>query len=400
MEKVQMKKAFTLIELMIVIAVMAVLMGLVFKLTGLGGDAWRRAETISRLQRLENCLSGYHAAFGNYPPVKLHGSHDFTRTVDVHGIQEEGTSQSLWGWSAIGQQAEARAWNQVKAACRAQPVDCRFPFADGYKHIVDLVSAEMKRRAESGDDRFSAYFSNEAVKQRLSAGFDDGVSDNIGRHSSKRDRTDWREIQLFKFGLMSYLLPRYTVMMNGDRVFFTDYAQWLGNNRLPSDPYTGDAYTSWTQVKSYADSGQQRDLARLANIPMQAVCARWMPNLAGICQANHSLTLFGIDINDTTTELAGSELDPDNVGIEIFSPSGDSTANQYILDGVTVVDGWHNEFYYYSPSPYQRYTLWSSGPNGRTFPPWVDRTSPDLSSANAQRCISLWVADDIIHMKN
>ncbi len=396
-----MKRAFTLIELMIVIAVMAVLMSLVFKLTGLGGDSWRRAETISRLQRLENCLSGYHAAFGNYPPVKVHGSRDWRLQVDVHGIQGDSSNAGLWNWNRIGEYAERRAWNQVQAACRAQPLAARFPFADGYSHLVDLVSAEMKRRAESGDDHYSAYFANEDVKKRLSAGFDDGVTRNINRHSQGKGESDWRNIQLFKFGLMSFLLPRYSVMMNGDKVFFNEYAQWLGNNVLPSDPYTGCAYTSWTQVKTLADSAQMRDLSKLSSIPVQAVCARWMPNLAGICQANHSVNLFGIELNDTTTLLAGSELDVKNVDIEIFTPGGsDSTANQYILDGVTVIDGWHHEFYYYSPRPYQRYILWSAGPNGRTFPPWVDRQSNGLSGSNAQKCISLWVADDIIHMKN
>lgn len=397
-----MKRAFTLIELMIVVAVMVVLMSLVFKLNGLGNDAWRRAETVSRLQRLENCLSGYNAAFGNYPPVKLHGSRDYRRRVDVHGIQEDGTNDALWNWNKVGDYGEMVAWNQVQAACRAQPVDCRFPYPENFQSKVDFVSSEMQRRADSGDPHFSAYFSNEAVKARLSAGFDDGVSRNVNRHTARKDYSDWREIQLFKFGLMSFLLPRYLVMMNGDRVFFTQYAQWTSNNVLPSDPYTGDTYTSWTQVKSYVDNGSQRDLSRLANIPTQAVCARWMPNLAGICRANHTVNLFGTDITDTTTELRGGELDPDNVNIQIFSPggSGSSTANQYVLDGVTVVDGWLNEFYYYSPAPYQRYTLWSAGPNGRTFPPWVDRKGDSLRSGNAQRCISLWVADDIIKLKN
>ncbi|MCR5413898.1 MAG: type II secretion system GspH family protein [Kiritimatiellae bacterium] len=395
-----MKRGFTLLELLIVVAVMASLMGLVFKLNGLGADSWRRAETVSRLQKIENCLSGYHAAFGNYPPVKMHGSRDYRRSVNVHGIQNDNTNDNLWNWSRIGEWNETRAWQQVEAACRAQPVDCRFPYAPGWQNRVQRVSEEMKRRAESGDDRWAAYFSSEAVKKRLSAGFDDGVTDNINRHASKRDLEDWREIQLFKFGLMSFLLPRYLVMMNGDKVFFNQYAQWTGNNRRPTDPYTGKTFTSWTGVKQLVDSSNMRDLARLGNIPTQAVCARWIPNLAGICHANHSFTLFGTELNDTS-ELGGSELDPDNVGIQIFSPGdsdSDSTANQYILDGITVRDGWGREFFYYSPSPYQRYTLWSSGPNGRTFPPWVDREG-DSMSAKARECISKWVVDDIIHLK-
>ena len=203
---------------------------------------------------------------------------------------------------------------------------------------------------------------------------------------------------------MSYLLPRYMIMMNGQDVFFREYAQWTSNNELPSNPFTGQNYKlngGWAALRSDATSESQSDLARVANIPSQAVCARWVANLEGICQANHDYTLFGVDIRD---HKAGSELTPANINIEIFAPGSaqsSSTANQYVLDGITVRDGWGQDFYYYSPEPYQTYTLWSAGPNGRTFPPWVDRSekNKDMSS-KANECISKWVADDIVHLSN
>jgi len=55
----------------------------------------------------------------------------------------------------------------------------------------------------------------------------------------------------------------------------------------------------------------------------------------------------------------------------------------------TVVDGWGNDFYYYSPPPYQSYQLWSSGPNGRTFPPWMEKVQ------GKEKIINQWIADDI-----
>ena len=201
-------------------------------------------------------------------------------------------------------------------------------------------------------------------------------------------------------GLMSYLLPRYLVMMNGADDFFNgSFAQWSENNVLPCDPFTGEEYNSWQEVKGYVDNygGNQRNrtaLARLAGIPSQAVCARWMPNLEGACHCNHPFNLFGIEIYSGNS----SELRSDNYDIEIFSPndeSGGSVKDQYILDGVTVQDGWWHEFYYYSPEPHQKYTLWSAGPNGRTFPPWVPR---DDSKMN--QCVAVWTVDDIIHMSN
>jgi len=60
-------------------------------------------------------------------------------------------------------------------------------------------------------------------------------------------------------------------------------------------------------------------------------------------------------------------------------------------------DGWWRDIYYYSPEPYQTYTVWSAGPNGRTFPPWISR---DSLGSEANRCVAAWTVDDIIHMSN
>lgn len=403
-----MKRAFTLIELMVVVVVLVTLMTIMFKISGIGADADRRNRTIVRMQRLENCLSGYYAAFGSYPPVKLHGTRDIYQAVGAHGIQTDRRNTSLWNWNpqmfvdGKYQQAEAEAWRQVQAACRAQPVACRFPYPRGYSELIRTVSDEMKERAASGDDEYKEYWENESRREKLMAGFDDGgaESGSTGRFDSNKNEVDWRKIQLFKFGLMSYLLPRYLVMMNGADDFFNgSFAQWSENNVLPCDPFTGEEYNSWQEVKGYVDNygGNQRNrtaLARLAGIPSQAVCARWMPNLEGTCHCNHSFNLFGIEIYSGNS----SELRSDNYDIEIFSPndeSGGSVKDQYILDGVTVQDGWWREFYYYSPEPHQKYTLWSAGPNGRTFPPWVPR---DDSKMN--QCVAVWTVDDIIHMSN
>lgn len=396
------KRGFTLIEIMVVVTILVILMSIVFRLSNLGADNERRTRTMVRLQRLENCLSGYQAAFGSYPPVKLHGTRDIFRRVGTHGMQSDERNESIWNWTNLGEQNEQDAWAQVKAACRSQPIDCRYPFPAGYSRLVDVVSEEMKRRATSGEDQYKAYFDNEDIRRKLTAGFDDGTSRNVNRHSKHKGDTDWNSIQLFKFGLMSFLLPRYLVMMNGSEVFFTDYAQWVGNNTMPSDPFTGRSYSElggYDELRRNASSLNRSELARVANIPSQAVCARWMPNLERMCHCNHEYSLFGIDIKSNVWGESG-ELNIDNVDIEIFSPAdanSDSTANQYVLDGITVRDGWLNEIYYYSPAPYQTYRLWSSGPNGRTFPPWISRK--DLSK-KAQECVSLWTVDDIENLRH
>ena len=396
-----MKKAFTLVELLIVIVVLVILMTMIFRLTAIGDDSRARNETVNRMQRLEFALSGYHAAFGTYPPVRLHSSRNIYLKTDEHGMQntdgEENTS--IWGWyretegHGINTSAEREAWEQVRSACRAQPVACEFPFSTEYRDLVQAASDMMQAEVEQSPDSYS-----EHERAVFSAGFDDGVSENPGRHSPYRKKMEWRDIQLFRFGLLSYLLPRYLVMMNGDRTFFEDYNQWTGNNSLPSDPLTGATYQNWTTVQNYALKDSSADLAHIANIPSQAACARWIPTFEKSLCCNHSITLFGVELKDNawsqTAPLEWMSVD------DVHSPGGfeqSSTSGQYALDKITLRDGWGNDLYYYSPPPYQGYCVWSSGKNGRTFPPWVSRT--DLDST-ANKCVSAWTEDDIVSLSN
>lgn len=392
-----MKRAFTLIEMMVVVAILVTLMTIAFRLSNMGKDSESRTRTVVRLQRLENCLSGYMAAFGSYPPVKLHGSRDiYAKTEGDVQDRNGGRNESIWGWTAIGQEAEKAAWGQVRAACRAQPVDCRYPFEERYNDLIRDVSEQMKEYAHSEcwDDL------SEDQKKKIDGGFT-SICENPGRLNSSRGELDWNDIQLFKFGLMSFLLPRYIIMTSGPQEFYTQYAQWTGNNVLPSDPFGGNQFTDWTDVWSRSDKarqGQSRELARLANIPSQAACARWIPNLENACACNGDrLVLFGVDVKSHVGNES-NYLNYRNLDIEVYHPKSMSVGQQqYILDGVSVLDGWGSEFYYYSPAPYQRYTIWSAGPNGRTFPVWISRG--DLSSA-ANRCVGLWTEDDIIHLSH
>ena len=386
-----MKKGFTLVEMLIVVVVIVTLMTMTFRLSSIGDDSKLRNRTIDRLNRIENCLSGYYAAFGTYPPVKLHGSRNIYATVDDHGIQSKSEENTgIWNWTKIGDSDEAEAWEQVRAACRSQPVACKFPFPEEseYNTIVKTISDALQKEANKSGSGLS-----NRRKNVLSSPFDNGVTDNRGRHDGSQ--SDWQDAQLFKFGLMSYLLPRYLIMMNSSESFFNGgYSQWNNNNVAPCDPFTGDRM-NWTQVQNYSGKTKGSDLAHVANIPSQAVTARWMPNLEGIVCCNHDFNLFGISIRG---DHGASELRADNTEIEVFCPGGyGGSGNQYVLDSVTVLDGWWNEIYYYSPPPYQNYTLWSAGPNKRTFPPWISRQTLD---SDKNKKVALWVEDDVVRMSN
>lgn len=387
------RSGFTLIEMLIVVAVLITLMSMVFRLSSIGGDTTRRNNTVARLQRLENCLSGYYAAFGTYPPVALHGTRDIDVKVSNHGIQTSDEKPVDWS-------DKQAAWRQVEAACRAQPVDVAFPFPDRYQAYVAQVSAELAAKANSSESAYAS-FRADGVKEKLQAGFtalDDNTRGSV--ITPYADMTDWRDVQVFKFGLMSYLLPRYLVMLYGHEDYL-GMAQWSANNNLPADPITGNRFTGWEAIGQYVKSDNATDLMRVSNIPSQSICARWMPNLENTCNAEHEWTLFGVNI--TYSGGNTKNVRSDNPYISVYTPgSADDDSgygNQYVLDTITVQDGWGSDLYYYSPAPYQSYVLWSAGPNGKTFPPWIPLDTYHGNSA-ALKVISDWIQDDIVNMSN
>ena len=93
---------FTLIELLVVTVVIVALMGVIFRLTGIAGGTSAKETTVFRMQCLENCLSGYYAAFGSYPPVPLQNEFHTTtirKNMDKMDIVIEGL-----GWASVSGQ--------------------------------------------------------------------------------------------------------------------------------------------------------------------------------------------------------------------------------------------------------------------------------------------------------
>lgn len=404
-----MKKGFTLVEMLIVVTVMITLMTMVFRLGSIGGDSYSRTLTVERMQRLENAVSGYYAAFGSYPPVKVHGSRNPFLAVNDHGMQNtDGTENTdIWGWlSQDGEKVtnwsrEGQAWKQVEAACRSQPVDCEFPFPANMAPLVTAKSAELQMWASESSTM------SDDMRKVLSQPFDDGVSSNPRRFAKDGGdkSSDWRDVQLFKFGLLSFLLPRYLVMTqfdtdNGD--YFFGYEQWKANNSIPCDPMTGNKFASWARLQEDSQSTQPSVSAKVANIPSQAACARWMASFENALSCNYDLVLYGVHVRSGTggSSLPSWDEVSGTLSGDIRRPGrsdSDSTEGQYVLDKVSMQDGWGRDLYYYSPAPHQTYIIWSAGPNGRTFPPWISR---DGLSQDGVNCTAYWVRDDMVSLSN
>ena len=394
------KNGFTLIELLIVTVVIVTLMGIVFRLAGVGGDSRAKANTIKRLQRIENAISGYYAAYGSYPPVPLQGrSRDINVKVNDLGVQyppDETESVTLSPKLKLPSQnlneTEKRIWRQIDAACRAQPVAVLYPFfMVGDKKSDDEKTIQAVRSTKGGRTGFSP------------------LRNPGGVHY---DEPNWHQVNLFQFGLLSFLLPRYQFMLRGDSNFYkARNGQWRANNQLPCQVDTGEQFKSWAgdsdsvQDYLYGSGANGQKAALVASLPSQAVCARWMPNFEGIITGG--LDFYGVDTSDGDRHYLTGEIydgvPGDRKWVRLCSNEGyEGASADYVLNGMTIADGWDHEFYYYSEAPYQSYRLWSAGPNGVTFPPWLDRETieRDMGGRSALEAVAKWTKDDISHLSN
>ena len=121
-----------------------------------------------------------------------------------------------------------------------------------------------------------------------------------------KDQT-WDTAQLFTFGLMSFLVPRYEDRADDAHPSLLELGQWGNYNT------------------------QKADLERDAR-----ACKRWAPFLENILY---------------------DDIMPRAVG--------NNQSRAYTNFYVTVLDGWYHELVYVSPPPHQSYLLFSKGPDGK-----------------------------------
>ena len=317
------RSAFTLIELMVVIAVIGILIAGVFRLLSAAGTGNKRAETIARLERVQNALSGFYAEFGTYPPVPQHCS------PDPYVKEEENGSTS-----PAGTLTEANATRA--ASCQ--------PVAFCYPNVRSLDKYIALRWGDSG-----VY----------------SVNDALGPNAANRTESEWSGIRIFQFGLMSYLMPRVELMGGEELAKVTpDTAMTPDLNFFSS--------RQWQKHNAGALAAQR---ARENH-----AVARWLPNFEKSLVGGPS-DLMGINTCEPETGISFvQQSDPGNTGVK------------YMLQQVTVRDGWGRELYYHSMPPYQSYRIWSAGPDGKTFPPWI---SLEGLKADDREKVTSWTKDDV-----
>lgn len=70
MQRCSSRRAFTLIEMLVVVAVMGILMGLVFRMMVIAKNHAIKGTTVGILERVQHALEEYRAEYGRYPPVR------------------------------------------------------------------------------------------------------------------------------------------------------------------------------------------------------------------------------------------------------------------------------------------------------------------------------------------
>lgn len=320
-------------ELMVVIAVIGILAAIVFRLMSATGEKNKMAKTIARLERVQNALSAYYAEFGSYPPV------DYFECPDP---KKEWTGDDLSGANSV-----AFSKDTATRAAHSQSIGFEYPLDKGWDNEIDLIFNGQIR----------------------SAGV---VLGNTDLRSSDDDGK-WKKSQLFKFGLLSYLLPKAHIAWGEDEN--TERYEGLFESRL------------WTKIDPDKSGGVEKLLSMQMAAERQTV-ARWLPNFEKmVCYAPEE-AIMGVELRCEDAWVNPTGVNND---IQNFLRPRNRGSTQFIVGFMTITDGWNNELFYYSPPPYQSYRIWSSGPDGYTFPPWIP-----MDSDAEFRQAGAWTADDIV----
>ena len=213
--------AFTLIEIMVVVALVGIMIAGVFKLISAAGRSNQRATTVQRIQKLENALSGFYAEYGTYPPVERHDSPDPRITT------EDDSNNDATGFA-----------DRCKRAAASQPVSYEFPCKKRDDKWLELWFKTRGRDVVSANQAVGAYNKNEPA---------------------------WKDTKGIKLGLLSYLLPRLQVM-----------AEFNSSYGMDSQGGPDPAFFELSQWSKYnnASPGNYREQLERETV----ACSRWLLN--------------------------------------------------------------------------------------------------------------------------
>lgn len=235
--------AFTLIEMLVVVVIIAILAGVVFKLVGAGGASSDRAEARRRVEQLANAVEEYRAEYGKYPPVAKNAKGEQPLAYEYPLRPEHWTRGGASGANSL-----ASTLHNVKRTDATV-----FSFG-----LMSYLETRVKGRAETAPDVLFSENKNLSVDQhhwrsentyrsRDTSNSNDGYVKTCPVKDSGRDVRTAKRIEPFIKDIRSegHLAPRE---YNGN--FYTNqlstvWDPWRNQLHYQSDP-PYDSYKIWS----------------------------------------------------------------------------------------------------------------------------------------------------------
>ena len=121
-------RAFTLVELLVVITIIGVLIALLLPAVQAAREAARRMQCSNNLKQIGLALHGYHTAIGSFPPGYI--SAYTAPGYDASGGYNTGDTGPGWGWGAmiLPYLEQSNVWSQINFNLDIKdPDQCRGP---------------------------------------------------------------------------------------------------------------------------------------------------------------------------------------------------------------------------------------------------------------------------------
>ena len=253
MNKTQQRtNGFTIIEILVVLVIIIILAGMVFKMMGHAGTKNEQAYTRSVLEKLGHALEEFRATYGKYPPVSYYP-----------GVDPE------------------------------QPSEYEYPV------MGSSIAENLKNASESV---------------------------NLWSPSG--------EGRIFTFGLVSFLIPRYSLVSEDVPEIF------VGGK-------SGASYDPDSTINQWSDHNS-RDKGKVGDLRLDLEASRRI------------LPYLGVTLG------SDNKFENGNQGIIKRDPQARFYHNLvYTNSYYHIDDGWNRQIRYQSRPPYETYKLWSVGPDGK-----------------------------------